>query len=84
LVTLPDSTQLNATQVFVGGILQTSDYTLINSLDKIGVEFDTAPPNGVEVTLQVRRGRSWYNPLTPALPLSETDTRCARFIRGEI
>ena len=84
LVTLPDSTQLNATQVFVGGILQTSDYTLINSSDKIGVEFDTAPPDGVEVTLQVRRGRNWYNPLTPALPLSETDTRCARFIRGEI
>jgi hypothetical protein len=84
LVTLPDSTQLNATQVFVGGILQTSNYTLINSSDKIGVEFDIAPPAGVEVALQVRRGRSWYNPLTPALPLSQTNTRCARFIRGEI
>jgi hypothetical protein len=86
-----------AAQVFVGGILLTSGYTLTaNNYDStpydtggyssetLGVVLDVAPPDGVEVTLQVRRGHSWYNPLTPALPLSETTTNCARFIRGEI
>jgi hypothetical protein len=97
LVTLPNSTVLNATQVYVGGILQTSGYTLLqNGYDTVpydigpydnsnlAVVFDLAPPVGVEVCLQVRRGHSWYNPLTPALPLSQTNTPCARFIRGEI
>ena len=49
---------------------------------------DIAPPAGVEVTILVRRGVTWYAPGvdTPSdgRPLQVTDTQAARFLRGEI
>jgi hypothetical protein len=51
------------------------------------VEFDTAPPEGVQVTILVRRGVSWYAPgiNTPSngVALQDTETQAARFLRGE-
>jgi hypothetical protein len=53
------------------------------------IVFDTAPPVGVEVTILVRRGVNWYqpgvDPLTPSNgePLQITETKPARFFRGE-
>jgi hypothetical protein len=79
-----DSTIADQTvEVYVGGELVQTGYTITNP-NPVTVLFDTAPPDGVEVTILVRRGHTWYNLATPNLPLSLTDTPCARFLRGEI
>jgi hypothetical protein len=83
-VSQEDSTiQDEAVQVFVGGERVQTGYELTNP-NPVTVTFTTAPPEGVEVAILVRRGHDWYNPATPNLPLSQTDTPCARFLRGEI
>ena len=47
----------------------------------------TAPAAGNDVTILVRRGKSWYQPgaNTPSngVALQETNTRAARFFRGD-
>jgi hypothetical protein len=52
------------------------------------VTFLTAPPEGVEVTILVRRGVTWYAPgigePSNGQALQITDTQAARFLRGEI
>ena len=81
-----DSTIRNETvEVYVGGILQTSGYT-ITSIDTVTIEFAVAPASGSEVTILVRRGVTWYNPgvNTPSngVPLQETNNPAARFLQG--
>ena len=75
----------HAVEVYVGGILQTNNYT-ITSLNPVVVTFTTAPVAGSEVTILIRRGLSWYRPgiHTPSdgVPLQETNTIAARFLRG--
>jgi hypothetical protein len=70
----------------VGGILQTSGYSITNP-SPVVVEFDTAPTAGYQVSIQVEQGLSWYQPGTTTasdgVPLQLTDTAAARFIRGE-
>ena len=72
-------------EVYVGGILQTSGYS-ITAMSPVTVVFVTAPLNGYEVTILVRRGVTWYAPGdgTPSngVPLQETETIPARFLRG--
>ena len=74
-----------AVQVFVGGILQTSDYA-ITSENPVAVTFNTAPINGVDIIILVRRGLTWYQQgvytAANGVPLQETDTVAARFLRG--
>ena len=87
IVTGVDSTELTeAVEVYVGGILQTSGYT-VNSGEPVTIEFAQAPTSGYQVSIQVRRGLSWYEPgpSTPSngVALQETDTLAARFIRGD-
>jgi hypothetical protein len=85
-----DSTELTeAVRVWVGGADVTADadvYT-VQSAGPVSIVFSTPPIDGVEVTIGVVRGRSWYapGPSTPSdgLPLQETDTVAARFIQGE-
>ena len=88
-----DSTLENdAVEVWVGsepgipGNRITSGYTLIGA-DPVKVEFDTAPAKGVGVTILVRRGVTWYAPgvNTPSngQALQVTDTKAARFLRGQ-
>jgi hypothetical protein len=48
-----------AIQVYVGGTLQTSGYT-VTSIAPATVVFDVAPAAGYQVTIQVRQSRSWY------------------------
>jgi hypothetical protein len=73
----------NAVEVYVGGArIPNTDYT-ITSQNPVTVDFDTAPPAGVEVAIVVKRAHIWYNVDTPNLPLSETDTICARFLQGQ-
>jgi hypothetical protein len=67
-------------EVYVGGSKVTQGYT-IPSYDPVVVVFDIAPPAGVEVTIQVYRGKSWYLPNSD-MPLQEQPTLAARFIRG--
>jgi len=86
-VTGADSTEIaEAVRVYVAGTLQTSGYT-IQSGDPVTVIFDQPPAMGSLVTIQVLRGLSWYQPgvgtASDGVPLQETDTLAARFIRGD-
>ena len=75
-----------AVQVFVGGILQTTDYT-VTAENTVVVTFTSAPIAGAEVTIAVRRGVSWYQPgvdtASNGVPLQETNTVAARFLQGQ-
>jgi len=80
-----DSSELvEAVEVYVGGIRQLSGYSVIGS-GPVAIEFDTAPNNGYQVAILLRKGQSWYQPgpSTPSdgVPLQETNTIAARFIR---
>lgn len=76
---------LDSIEVYVGGIRQTSGYTIINNFP-VTVLFDENPPAGVEVTILQRRGVTWYAPGvgTPSngVALQDTNTQAARFLRG--
>jgi len=83
---LEDSTiRDESLEVYVGGILQTTGYT-VTANDPAEITFDTAPPSGVEVTMLVRRGVTWYAPgvstASNGNPLQTTETVAARFLRG--
>lgn len=83
-----DSTSIEeALLVYVGGTLQNGGYT-ITADSPVSVTFAEAPPDGVEVTLAVRQGQTWYQPglNTPSdgVALQDTQTPAARFLRGEI
>jgi hypothetical protein len=85
---LEDSTiRDESVEVYVGGELVALGYT-ITADNPCQVTFTDAPPAGVEVTILVRRGVTWYAPGvdTPSdgRPLQVTDTQAARFLRGEI
>jgi hypothetical protein len=74
-------------RVFVGGIeIPRSTYLPI-SLNPVEVVLDTAPPDGVEVTVLIRDGQTWYHQgvdtASDGEPLQVTDTTAARFLRGQ-
>ena len=75
-----------AVQVYVGGTLQTTGYTITEE-NPVTVTFTTAPVNGAEVTIAVRRGATWYQQgagtASNGVPLQETNTIAARFLRGQ-
>jgi hypothetical protein len=85
ITTLDSTTVEEAVEVYVGGILVTVGYT-ITSDAPVTVVFTTAPADGSEVTILVRRGVTWYAPGvdTPSdgVALQDTDTQAARFLRG--
>jgi len=74
----------------------TSQYRwIVTDFDPVAVEFLTdsdpinpmlLPPAGVEVTILVRRGKSWYQPgvdsASNGVALQDTNTEAARFLRG--
>jgi hypothetical protein len=72
-------------EVYLGGIRQYTGYT-ITAENPVTVEFAVAPPDGVQVTILVRRGVWWYDIATPAereQSLQETPNPAARFLRGQ-
>ena len=79
------SDMTDAVQVFVGGTLQTSGYT-VAATDPISIEFDLAPAEGYQVSIRIKTGTCWYSPgeSTPSngVPLQYTNTEAARFLRG--
>jgi len=81
-----DSTLLvEAVEVYVGGTRILDGYDVVGS-SPVSVDFDTAPPEGVGITILVRRGVNWYEPgvNTPSngVALQDTNTQAARFLRG--
>jgi hypothetical protein len=75
-----------ALEVYVGGFrVPNTDY-VITDLGPATVQLDFIPPDGVEVTLLVRRGITWYNPgidtASDGVPLQDTNNPIARFLRG--
>jgi hypothetical protein len=67
--------------VFVGGIRVTTGYTITSEFPAT-VEFDVAPPDGVNVTLAVRQAQSWYSPADPGVALEYQTTVAALFFQG--
>ena len=79
----------NALMVYVGGVLQHGTYTVVEQNPAI-IEFDVAPPAGVEVTMSVKRQKVMYQQgvdsngvQTPSngIPLQLTNTTAAQFLR---
>jgi hypothetical protein len=82
-----DSTELvEAVQVYVGGVLQQSGYTVLSS-GPVRIGFDTPPAAGHQVSIRISQAFVMYQQgITTAsdgVPLQETDTAAARFIRGD-
>jgi hypothetical protein len=75
-----------ATAPAVGDIIQIANYLIIFD-NPCTINFVEAPVSGLEVTILVRRGSTWYNPGpgTPSngIPLQDTNNTCARFLRGD-
>jgi hypothetical protein len=84
-LSLEDSTfDAQAVLVYVGGLLQTTGYTVTGD-NPVTVEFDTAPTAGYQVTIQIRQGLGWYGTGSTeygGTPLQDTDTPAAQFFRG--
>jgi hypothetical protein len=82
---VPSGIRNEVVEVYVGGTLQTSGYS-ITADNPVTVVFSTAPVDGVGITILVRRGVTWYQQGdgTPSngVPLQETNTIPARFLRG--
>jgi hypothetical protein len=74
-----------AVEVYVGGTRVTSGFT-ITAVNPVMIEFTTAPQDGVEVTILVRKGVTWYAPgngtASNGVALQDTNTQAARFLRG--
>jgi hypothetical protein len=96
---LDSSSERPAVEVYVGGIRQyaysdttaTSRYRwFVTDYDPLAVDFAVpgyqAPAAGVEVTILVRQGVTWYqqgaNEASDGIALQDTDTQAARFLRG--
>jgi len=84
---LEDSTiRDESLEVYVGGIRVTSGYS-VTADNPAQITFDEAPPSGVDVTMLVRRGVTWYAPgagtASNGEPLQITQTAAARFLRGQ-
>ena len=66
-------------------VIVVSTYTL-NAVDPVNITFVTAPADGAEITMLVRRGVTWYQQgagtASNGVPLQETNTAPARFLRG--
>ena len=79
------SIRFDSLEVYVGGYRVTTGYSL-TATNPAQITFTTAPPDGVNVTMLVRRGVTWYAPGagTPSdgNPLQITETIPARFLRG--
>jgi hypothetical protein len=75
-----------AVQVYVGGVLQTSGYSFIHE-DPVTIKFTSAPAQGSDVTILVRRGMTWYeqgiDTASNGVPLQITNTGAAKFLRGD-
>jgi hypothetical protein len=85
-LTQDDSTTLNsAVEVYIGGIQQLTGFDIVSTAP-VTVEFDTAPPPGVEVAVLVRQGVTWYAPgkntASNGVALQDTSTPAARFLCG--
>jgi hypothetical protein len=84
---LEDSTiRDESVEVYVGGIRIQAGFT-ITADNPCTVTFNTAPADGAEVTILVRRGVTWYNPgigePSDGVPLQDTVNQCAQFLRGQ-
>ena len=82
-----DSTELvEAVQVFVGGSLQNTGYT-VESANPVRVQFAQAPTSGYQVSVRIQQAQVLYqqglNTASNGVALQETDTAAARFIRDK-
>lgn len=85
LSTLSTSFAEQAILVYVAGSRQVGNYT-VDSVAPATVTFDQAPEEGVEISIRVRQGLSWYEPgagtASNGLALQIQNTDAAVFFRG--
>lgn len=87
------SVEVLGLEVYVGGIRQyaasnqtaTSEFSwVMANFDPVAIALTPAPPAGLQVTVQVRRGVTWYAPgvdsASDGIALQETNTAAARFL----
>jgi hypothetical protein len=59
---------------------------ILNAVNPVNITFVSAPADGAEITMLVRRGVTWYQQgagtASDGVPLQETNTAPARFLRG--
>jgi hypothetical protein len=74
--------QLASLQVYLGGRLVTSGYTVLVQEGRFsGIEFDEAPKPKLLLTVIIKQGANWYNVLSPESSLQDSNTLWAEFIR---
>jgi hypothetical protein len=82
---IPTTAAEESVLVYVGGERLLSGYQ-VQQVSPVQVRIIEPPSTGYQVTVAVRQGQVWYQPGagTPSngLPLQETDTAAARFLRG--
>ena len=83
--TLSGNTLTFVTAPEAEAIIVIARYSIV-AISPVQIVFETAPVAGVEVTLLVRRGVTWYAPgintASNGEPLQTTNTAAARFLRG--
>ena len=84
--TISGNTLTFVTAPALKSVIVVARYSIV-AISPATIIFETAPAAGVEVTLLVRQGVTWYapGPGTPSngVPLQETNTGAARFLRGQ-
>jgi hypothetical protein len=83
--TISGNTLTFVTAPALESVIVIARYSIV-AISPVQIIFETAPASGVEVTLLVRRGVTWYAPgiatASNGEPLQITDTAAARFLRG--
>jgi len=83
--TISGNTLTFVTAPALESVIVVARYSIV-AISPVQIIFETAPASGVEVTLLVRRGVTWYAPgiatASNGEPLQITNTPAARFLRG--
>jgi hypothetical protein len=83
--TITDATLIFTTAPVPGAIIVVARYSIV-AIDPVEIIFETAPATGIEITMLVRRGATWYaqgvGTASNGEPLQITQTDAARFLRG--
>jgi hypothetical protein len=83
--TITDATLTFTTAPVPGAIIVVARYSIV-AIDPVEIIFETAPATGIEITMLVRRGATWYaqgvGTASNGEPLQITQTDAARFLRG--
>ncbi len=74
--------------VKIGGEVIPETSYQVNALSPVSVTLDQAPESGIGIEISITQALTWYqagiDSASDGVPLQETNTQAARFIRGEL